>query len=176
MDTGDFIIYIYSDDKKELRDDRLYNSASLYTGLDITAFKKESSKAGKPYFSAFPGVQFSITHSGGYWACAFGEYPVGLDLQKHRECREEAISKRFFHPSEYEFLKSCDFSKKDFFDLWSAKESYVKYTGEGLSGFETFSVSDGLGGAEFKHIQFLDNYSMCLCSAKIGNIKIVKMY
>ncbi len=176
MDARDFVVFIYSEDKPEVREERLYRSAALYTGLNIDSFKKEISETGKPFFRAMPEVQFSITHSGGYWACAFGCAPVGLDMEKHRQCKSGDISKRFFHPSEYEYLKSLGLDIKAFFDLWCAKESYVKFTGEGLSGLGSFSVTDGTINVEVRDIQFLNDFSMCLCSDKIEKIEIKQMF
>ncbi len=175
MDACDFLIFIYKD-RPELREERLLSSAALYSGMDADSFKKEVSETGKPYFRALPEVQFSITHSGGYWACAFGNAPVGLDMEMHRKCRIGDISKRFFHPSEHKYLELRGNGIKEFFDLWCAKESYVKFTGEGLSGLSDFSVTDGTIKADLRHIKFLNDFSMCLCSEKIGNIEIKQLY
>ncbi len=96
---------------------------------------------GKPYIEELPDVHFSISHAGDYWACAIGENEVGLDLQDYRKRNYEKIAKRFFHPSETEWLRSHD--EDDFFLIWAMKESYVKYTGDGLSkGLDYFSVVD----------------------------------
>ena len=35
---------------------------------------------GKPYFPDAPQLQFSISHSGAYWLCAFSAAPVGVYL------------------------------------------------------------------------------------------------
>ncbi len=99
---------------------------------------------GKPYFVNQPDLFFSISHSGPFWACAMAGIPVGLDLQKHsirgQESREEAAARysrmaaRFFHPAEAAYVQ--DPVSKDcfrrFFRIWTARESYVKYTGQGI--------------------------------------------
>lgn len=51
---------------------------------------------GKPYFPDAPQLQFSISHSGAYWLCAFSAAPVGLDVQQHRDCQKQALARRFF--------------------------------------------------------------------------------
>ena len=65
---------------------------------------------------------------------------VGLDLQLHTKGRKERISSRFFHPQENEYLRRCAY--RDFFDIWAAKESYVKYTGQGIDeNFASFTAA-----------------------------------
>jgi 4'-phosphopantetheinyl transferase len=154
---------------------------------------------GKPYFASAPGLHFSLSHSGDYCACAFHTRPVGLDLQAHVTCRREAIARRFFHPQECAYLESVGF--EPFFQVWAAKESYLKYTGAGRTGgLGTFSVADagGLLGAmdvgdgglartiaaqaggqsrrvEFHHLPFRDDYSLCLCAESIPGARIERI-
>ena len=98
---------------------------------------------GKPYLES-RAVELSISHSGELWGCALSKEPVGLDIQLIREKGVCSVAKRFFHPEEYRYLQETGFS--DFFSLWTAKESYVKFTGEGITdGFSAFSVVDSQG-------------------------------
>lgn len=140
---------------------------------------------GKPFFPSMPTIHFSLSHSGDFCACAFHTGPVGLDLQIHAECRREAIARRWFHPEEYAFLEKNNF--EDFFQVWAAKESYVKYTGTGITGgLNRFSVADNTGmkdkmngqgnGAagrvEFYRREYPDNYSLCLCAGSVPEVRI----
>ncbi|NLF79860.1 MAG: 4'-phosphopantetheinyl transferase superfamily protein, partial [Clostridia bacterium] len=96
---------------------------------------------GKPYFAALPGLHFSLSHSGEYWLAAFAAAPLGIDIQRHQSCRKEAVAERFFHPEEAAWLRRRGYTDEDFFALWTAKESYVKYTGQGIDeSFAGFSV------------------------------------
>ena len=98
----------------------------------------------KPYFLYPPGVEFSISHTGDLWMCAISRIPVGLDVQEERELAREKLSRRFFHPREDAWLKAGDY--RAFFEVWAAKESYLKYTGDGLRrGMDTFCVVDENG-------------------------------
>jgi len=141
------------------------------------------SEKGKPFFVDLPDLHFSLSHSGNYGACAFYHQPVGLDLQTHSSCDRKAIARRFFHPEEYAYLEVENFIP--FFQVWAAKEGYVKYTGEGISGgLHTFSVADHNGlkraiydpahkdNVEFRHFETLPNYSMCLCAPFIPEVII----
>lgn len=171
MSTHDFYVYIFHTDNKMPEEERLYQSATRYSGLDSSAFIKAQTEAGKPFFPTAPQIKFSISHSGDYWVCAFGAFEIGLDMQQHTECRSRDISKRFFHPEEVEHLEACAYSPAEFFKIWTAKESYVKFTGKGLSqGLDTFSVMAPIKGARFRHIPFKDGYSLCICAEKIGKV------
>lgn len=93
----------------------------------------------KPYLSALPELKFSISHSGEWWACAVSDAEVGLDIQEHHTRNQERVARRFFHPDEVAWLERHGFEA--FSRLWTYKESYVKYTGDGLRrGLDYFSV------------------------------------
>jgi len=134
---------------------------------------------GKPYFAAFPQIHFSISHSKDYWACAVADQPVGLDLQYHKQGRLDQIPGRFFHPQEAAWLKQQT-SAEAFFQVWTSKESYVKWTGQGIDrNFSQFAVADeerlldqcesawfwrntlGRVGSEED-----EQYSLCLCGGE----------
>lgn len=132
---------------------------------------------GKPYFPDCPWLHFSISHSGEYWACAMAPTEVGLDLQFHTKGRKERISARFFHPQENEYLRRSGY--RGFFDIWAAKESYVKYTGQGIDeNFASFTAAaetapaTEINGAQLKSIPFRPDYSLYLCAPRIENVII----
>ena len=97
-------------------------------------------KRGKPYFAGNGNVHFSVSHSGALVAVAFGESPLGIDLQQHKcrgyESREDAITRhrklasRYFHPKEQAYLEADPW--EGFFRIWTAKESFVKRSGSGI--------------------------------------------
>lgn len=94
---------------------------------------------GKPWIPAAPEIRFSISHSGGWWACAISDREVGLDIQEERSVHAERLAERFFHPEEAEWLKRHGMGQ--FCRMWAYKESYLKYTGKGLSsGMDGFCV------------------------------------
>ncbi|NMA06597.1 MAG: 4'-phosphopantetheinyl transferase superfamily protein [Ruminococcaceae bacterium] len=124
---------------------------------------------GKPFFSGRDDLFFSLSHSGDYVGIAFSQNNVGFDIQVHRKQNYNRIAKRFFSSSEYSFVEQK--GEIAFFDIWSAKESYVKYIGQGLSfGLDNFSViSDGrikkiVNGVFLTKLDFLKNYSIFVSS------------
>ena len=135
-----------------------------------------SGEHGKPYFLNAPQLQFSISHSGAYWLCAFSAAPVGLDVQEHRVCQKQALARRFFSPAEQDYLERTAYAP--FFDLWCAKESYLKYTGEGLSGLESVCTVSPEGdfpsvpGVHLRLLPLFADYSACLCTAASAEVRV----
>ncbi|MBR5558822.1 MAG: 4'-phosphopantetheinyl transferase superfamily protein [Oscillospiraceae bacterium] len=153
--------------------DRLLHCASLYSGLPPSAFCREQQPNGKPVLKGGPDLHFSVSHSGKWWVCAFGPQEVGLDVQKNRPCRAQALAKRFFHPDEAAYLQSKDFSLQEFYRLWTAKESYVKLSGRGFGkGFSTFSLIPQPVGPQWRYLSLEQNYTLCLCAEQIDQVVI----
>lgn len=83
---------------------------------------------GKPYIENCP-YHFNLSHSGDWLLLAVGDTPVGADIEKITKIRPKTMEK-YFSQSEQERVKKN--GTKAFFELWTQKESYVKYTGEGI--------------------------------------------
>lgn len=155
---------------------------------------------GKPYFPYSPHIHFSISHSGEYWSCAIADQTIGYDLQEpvlpRNETPEEQallhqkMASRFFHPAEAEFV-SMD-CLHNFFAVWSAREAYVKYTGQGIDRYfsEHCVVPDSLGeqcrisgtaenvgwyamGCFFWKAYYDGGYTMCVCTEKPCNYTVI---
>lgn len=124
---------------------------------------------GKPLFGGRDDLYFSLSHSGKYVGVAFSQKKVGFDIQEHRKRNYNRIAKRFFSYYEYRFVEQR--GETAFFDIWTAKESYVKYIGKGLSfGLDSFSVMSDKGfkknvnGVFLSKLDFFDNYSVFVSS------------
>lgn len=95
-------------------------------------------KNGKPQIE---GLHFNLSHSGDMVILAVSDNEVGCDIEKISDVKEGIVD-RFFAESEIEYLNKFEGIEKqrEFFRLWTIKESYMKLTGEGmslsLSGFE----------------------------------------
>lgn len=87
-------------------------------------------KRGKPYFEELP-VHFSVSHSGGLWACLMSEHPVGLDVQEERSVNYQKLAGRYFTEEECAYVDAHGAS--GFFIVWTLKEACVKYFGTGLA-------------------------------------------
>ena len=156
----------------------LYEAVAASGHPEITpqTCRIQRTEKGKPYFADRPDMHFSISHSKELWACAVADGPVGLDLQFHKSGRLDNIPERFFHPGEDAWLAK-------FFDVWASKESYVKWTGEGIDRhFGEFCVVDdkGLavrcGDACFWRSVVEQEYSLCLCGGESwDDVQIIKI-
>jgi 4'-phosphopantetheinyl transferase len=88
----------------------------------------------KPYFKEQQHLFFSLSHSGSLAVSAFYDKEVGVDVEEISEISEKLMRKTTT-AFEFSYLMSLEEKeqKEQFFRLWTAKESYMKYTGCGLS-------------------------------------------
>lgn len=100
----------------------------------------ERSQGGKPYGKVWTKSEeeswaISLSHSGSWVLCSIGRGESGVDVETETEAWEE-IAERFFLPQEAKFLQKMPplCRKQAFLCYWTIKESYLKYTGEGLTG------------------------------------------
>lgn len=103
---------------------------------------------GKPYF-ADEEIYFNLSHSGDYVLCVLSDNEVGCDIQQIKPLKVDFVSK-YYTDLEKAYLTSrrekgiystnADY-ERDVLRIWSAKESYMKYTGLGFQqDIRTFSV------------------------------------
>ena len=108
--------------------------------------------------------------------CAADIHPVGVDVESVRPDRL-AVAARFFAPEEQEMLRWSAKEAQDtvFARIWTRKEAYLKYTGEGLSHpLSTFSpaspdedgrpVWDPALGCFFTSYTLPDGTPLALCT------------
>ena len=86
---------------------------------------------GKPWFPALPQIQFSISHSKELILCALSERPVGVDIEDIRP-RRDPLPKYALTEAEYNSYLALGGDWPAFYTLWTRKEAWCKYTGQGL--------------------------------------------
>ncbi|MBQ9742632.1 MAG: 4'-phosphopantetheinyl transferase superfamily protein [Ruminococcus sp.] len=106
---------------------------------------------GKPR-ALHSSVQFSISHSGNYVACVTDSSPVGIDIQTignvspstiRHTCTEQELL--FVWGNNRNEITSPDIILR-FLQVWTAKEAYLKYTGQGITaGLRSIAVADESG-------------------------------
>ncbi len=105
---------------------------------------------GRPYLN---GLDFNISHTGDYVVMALSDFPVGCDIEQIRRGKDSII-KRFFSTSEKEWMEDAKNRQAAFCQIWTARESYVKYTGEGISlDFQRYEVKIASSEGEAPPIQ-----------------------
>jgi 4'-phosphopantetheinyl transferase len=109
-----------------------------YTSRDASALKFNYSQHGKPSLEAVGDLHFNLSHSGDLALIAMtriGE--IGVDIEPVRELRDASdLVKRFFSTRESELFHRLPEPDRPeaFFNLWTRKESWLKATGDGISG------------------------------------------
>ncbi|MCM3746393.1 4'-phosphopantetheinyl transferase superfamily protein [Paenibacillus pasadenensis] len=104
---------------------------------------------GKPMLSPpAADCHFNVSHAGSWVVCAFGDSPVGVDVERIKPI-DISIAERFFAPEEYAALTSLPEQEqlRFFYQLWTLKESYIKAVGKGLSiPLDSFSFTIAADG------------------------------
>lgn len=92
---------------------------------------------GKPELVLNPEIQFNLSHTEGTAALAVSRNRrVGIDVEKVRANLDPVnMADRFFSATEAAWLRSQPVPEQlsAFFTCWTAKESYIKGCGDGLS-------------------------------------------
>lgn len=93
---------------------------------------------GKPYFKG-SHIHFSYSHCKYGVVCGVNTEPLGVDIQEIRQVKPAllpALSEKFCCDNERKIIGGSE----DFIQVWTRKEAYSKYTGNGLT--EKFSLID----------------------------------
>lgn len=134
----------------------------------------------KPYIKNLPDVKFNISHAGDWAVCIIHDHEVGIDIErisKNPAVESEEITRNFFHEKELESLLAVAPEERSdyFFDLWTLKESFVKYKGKGLSiPLNSFCVKKENGAIQlftetsepvfFKQYKIDKGYKLTVCA------------
>ena len=85
------------------------------------AYRYQSS--GKPEAAYAEHGYLSIAHAGDFGACIWADVPVGMDIEKSDRTIDRILNR---------IANEKDAACERPIEIWCAKESYVKLTGEGL--------------------------------------------
>ena len=114
----------------------LLSSALLYYALNKNGIDKkdiviEKSPKGKPFLKNLKNsknIDFNITHSGDWVACAIDSTNIGIDIEYMKDINltdfEEILS-----PKETEYIGG---KLENFYQIWTLKESFLKALGVGI--------------------------------------------
>lgn len=97
--------------------------------------------SGKPRFEGEDAVFVSISHTDGCCLAVISDSEVGgdIELMKGGGERLMRLARRYFTVAEADYVSLSPDLR--FYEVWCKKESYVKFTGEGLSRrLDSFSV------------------------------------
>ena len=152
---------------------------SKLLAIEPVAVEIHCSPSGKPCCSS---LQFNYSDSNDYLVFAFSKnHPLGIDIEfMDGQFDYLSIIPEILHPSELEIFHalSPDKKQKTFFDLWTGKEAYLKYNGQGLlslqhveyeitpSKIKLKTLHEG-ATAHYQSLDFDDNYSSALVTSSL---------
>lgn len=115
----------------------------------VTGCPLQFEASGKPYIPGGPTV--SISHSGSLAACAMGDAPIGVDLERAR-----TVSPRLFARA-----KAAGYDgETDFLFWWTAREANCKRLGRGFTWSPTPDAAHCIQGT-LEHEGETYYYSVC---------------
>lgn len=138
IDSDKFIYFCYDN----------YRDIMMSKGLDLPkslTIIREDGK--KPRFDS-DDVHFNLSHSHGVMMLGMSYSPIGVDIEKVRD----------IDYSKFDFIEAEDID--DFFYKWTERESYSKFTGEGIKQIRNAIPED----AHFEHFPVYDEYHACVCA------------
>lgn len=138
---------------------------SRYTDLSMKQIDFSVNEYGKPFIVGKVPIQFNISHSGNYIACAITGGPVGVDIELIKTA-DMQIAKRFFTTDETAYIMDGHKINR-FYEVWTKKESRIKWEGMGLhKPLPSFSVFKLKSQEQLTyHNVFQNNKAIChVCS------------
>ena len=124
---------------------------------------------GKPYFkdkTRFPF--FNISHSGDYAVCAVATCEIGIDIQKIQSYSPRLL-RRILTKQELLQLEQSEEKESFFCRLWSQKESYVKWSGQGIT-----RELDTLEKNAWQESFLIEDYWVCVTAQSACKIECIK--
>jgi 4'-phosphopantetheinyl transferase len=135
---------------------------------------------GKPCVAGLSSFHYNIAHSGHWIVCAVDCDPVGIDIEEIKPISLD-VATYMFSMKEYSRLMDQDEAARlsCFYEIWTLKESFVKWLGEGLSyPLPSFSILPGTDqglswptadqACFFNHLTVDPDYKMAVCSTTGG--------
>lgn len=112
----------------------------LFSGLNEGDLERELAKEekGKPFLKNYPQIHLNISHGKDMVVCGIGSSPLGVDVEAIRPVKP-TVFRRVLTAEEQDYLEKSkvDFGEngwyRDFFRIWTLKESYAKAVGLGLA-------------------------------------------
>ena len=109
-------------------------------------------------------LYISVSHSGSAFALLEADEEVGLDIQHERNISTDRIAERFFTEEEAAYMASGNATER-FFQLWTRKEAYSKFTGVGIEQVVKKETVLGRNDVSFTDFRLKDG---CFCSVCTG--------
>ena len=142
--------------------------ALLQHALGTVEYTVTKGPFGKPYIKGNDSFYYNLSHSGNWVAIAYGDTEVGIDVEKIcLDAGKEDIARRYFTPDEQAYVFDTKaLAPQRFFEVWTGKESYLKYLGTGLEkNLASFSIFALEPEVRLYHRILPGCYSLTLCTS-----------
>lgn len=108
---------------------------SLTLNQPISSLIFDIDKNHKPYLKNVENLHFNLSHTKGAVLLGISSAPIGVDIELNRDPAFD-IMEHYFHEDEVHYVTSVSSEQirsNFFFNVWTRKEAFIKYTGNGLS-------------------------------------------
>jgi len=136
--------------------------------LRITEFSVVKDPGGKPRIAGQDHFHYNLSHSGNRVVIAWGDSPIGADVQQmHMDTGKEELARQFFTKDEQDYIfEQPELTQTRFYRVWTGKESYLKYLGTGLKvSLDSFSILSPEVSPMLRFRFLPDGYCISLCSS-----------
>lgn len=143
--------------------------ALLRYALGTSEYTVEHTPSGKPFLKGREGFFYNLSHAGCWVVIAWGNSEVGVDVEEvSGASHPDAIARRFFTPEEQNYIfKDGQLLRQRFAEIWTGKESYLKFLGTGLKKeLTSFSVLSLPPEIHLHHCMLPGNCSLTICTTE----------
>ena len=124
----------------------------------------EYNQYGKPYIKNSNDLYFNISHSCDWIICAWSNHEIGVDLENIRHIDLDIARVQFCNDEYTYIIEFPELSYRRFMQIWTLKESYIKYIGKGLNiPLNSFSVNFDSNGKCTLKTPFKHNHVLGVC-------------
>ena len=144
--------------------------ALLRYALGTASYTAQKESNGKPFIKGKDNFHYNLSHAGNWVVIAYGDSEVGVDVEELRVDTDiEAIARRFFTTEEQYYVFEEDKNRRQrFFEIWTGKESYLKYLGTGLAkDMTSFSVLSLEPKVRLHHRTLPNGSLLSLCTTEM---------
>ena len=119
----------------------------------------KKTKTGKPYVLNC-NIHISCSYSDNIVAFIISSCNIGIDIERIKTAND-LIIKKIFCSDEADYVLSGNKDER-FFIVWTMKEAYCKWTGNGLSDIKKVNVLDARSTQKFLSFQYCD-FILSIC-------------
>ena len=134
---------------------------------------------GKPFFAEENAVQFSLSHAGKLVVLAFGDHPLGVDVEENRPLAWRELASVFGN-EEQRLLEADENPAGLFYRFWTAREAFSKEEGRGLPIFESRDIVIDYDRETIRyegrtlHVRTWEfpGYTLSVCASRLGEVRM----